>query len=85
MESTGPVVQSGMNAAFAMRKSWVQIPPGPLKLLRKPALISAILLRVPYWCVLLAVLGIFSRFNQGLVFNSIVLGADNDEFNIKVA
>ena len=25
----GPVVQSGMNAAFAMRKSWVQIPPGP--------------------------------------------------------
>jgi hypothetical protein len=29
-ESGGPVVQSGMNAAFAMRKSWVQIPPGPL-------------------------------------------------------
>ena len=26
----GPVVQTGMNAAFAMRKSWVQIPPGPL-------------------------------------------------------
>ena len=26
----GPVVQSGMNAAFAMQKSRVQIPPGPL-------------------------------------------------------
>ena len=25
----GPVVQLGMNAAFAMRKSRVQIPPGP--------------------------------------------------------
>ena len=29
-ENAGPVVQSGMNAAFAMRKSRVQIPPGPL-------------------------------------------------------
>ena len=26
----GPVVQFGMNAAFAMRRSRVQIPPGPL-------------------------------------------------------
>ena len=81
----GPVVQSGMNAAFAMRKSWVQIPPGPLKLLRKPALISAILVMVLCWRVLLAVLGIFSRFNEGLVFQSIVFGADNDEFSVNVA
>ena len=32
----GPVVQFGMNAAFAMRKSRVQIPPGPLPLRFKP-------------------------------------------------
>ena len=29
-ETCGPVVQLGMNAAFAMRKSGVQIPTGPL-------------------------------------------------------
>jgi hypothetical protein len=28
-KKVGPVVQSGMNAAFAMRKSGVQIPIGP--------------------------------------------------------
>jgi hypothetical protein len=29
-KTAGPVVQFGMNAAFAMRKSRVQVPPGPL-------------------------------------------------------
>ena len=32
---SGPVVQFGMNAAFARRRSRVQIPPGPQNLLSR--------------------------------------------------